>query len=303
MRRGLGIGIDKNFKKSYSFRMNTVITTNLEDEIPYESFVFSGGEVSVKLKITPKVRHSLYTEVKFFCRPRNSADLFELAILKDAVLRERGAQCHLALPYVPYGRQDRVCDSGEAFSLKVFCSFLNNLAFDTVTIVDPHSEVTPALIENVKVISQFEIFQKWRELSNRVQKGVVFVSPDGGAIKKTSILAKYFTLPMCRADKIRDLTNGNILETIVYKDDFGGVDVLCADDLADGSRTFTELAKVCKSKNCGKFILFVTHGIFSKGLDVCFDNGIDEIWTTTAFRDQDLDGSGWLNVFDIKNLL
>jgi ribose-phosphate pyrophosphokinase len=56
--------------------------------------------------------------------------------------------------------------------------------------------------------------------------------------------------------------------------------VIIVDDICDGGRTFIELAKVLKSNKVKNITLFVTHGIFSKGVDALFENGIDNIITT-----------------------
>jgi ribose-phosphate pyrophosphokinase len=114
-------------------------------------------------------------------------------------------------------------------------------------------------------------------------RDIVLVSPDAGANKKTFEVAKYFSTNFIRADKLRDLTTGQIKETIVYADDLTGKTAVILDDICDGGRTFIELAKVLKAKGAAKVILFVTHGIFSAGLDPLFAGGIDAIWTTDSF--------------------
>ncbi len=251
----------------------------------FKRFVFPGGEVGVKLDNDYSFKY-FNSANAIVARVQTSEDFMELAMVADALRRFDNVKIGVFLPYLPYARQDRVCDTGEAFSLQVFCKLLNSLNFDKVTICDPHSDVGPALINNVKVISQFDIINKWLDFINVCNNPkVTFVSPDAGSNKKTSILAGFFQKPnFVRADKLRDLTNGNIKETIVYCDDFKGQDVVCADDIIDGGRTFIELAKVCKAKNCGKFILYATHGIFSKGVETLYQNGIDEIWTTNSFK-------------------
>ena len=55
----------------------------------------------------------------------------------------------LYLPYVPNARMDRVKHSDEVFTLKWFADFINSLGFTTVTVLDPHSNVTTALINRV----------------------------------------------------------------------------------------------------------------------------------------------------------
>jgi ribose-phosphate pyrophosphokinase len=109
------------------------------------------------------------------------------------------------------------------------------------------------------------------------------VSPDFGASKKIYKLATELDLPVIQANKVRD-NKGQIIKTEVYVDNLEGKDVLIVDDCCDGARTFIEIAKVLKEKNVGSISLYVTHGIFSKGLDVIFESGISKIYTTSSFR-------------------
>lgn len=283
--------------------MITIFKNNLK--LDYKSFIFPGGEVSVKLKhdnyrfITEVTPH-----ITLFCRIQNSNDFMELAMVKDALERIDKTPVKLFLPYLPFSRQDRVCDSGESFSLKVFCSLLNSLNFQEVVICDPHSDVSSALVNNVKIINQFDIVNKWLDLTNRIRDCVV-VAPDIGAVKKTSQIAKYLEHEdFINTLKIRNLQTGEIIKMEVLCNDFKGKDVFVADDIGDGLKTFIELAKICKSKNCGKFILFITHAIFSKGAKVCFDNGIDEIFTTSSFkyetRYDEIKYYEKINIFDLE---
>jgi len=259
-------------------------------EIAFKSFLFPGGEIGVKLEtgsVAQIAKTGQYAEAKnqaIIARMRNANDILELALLTDALRRFDNTPICLEMPYIPYGRQDRVCDKGESFSLKVFADIINNLNFEYVGVVDPHSNVTYAVFDRLKVITQFDIINKWQDFIRRILAGVKFIAPDAGANKKTSEIAAFFShRDFIRADKLRDLSNGNILETIVYCDDLRGIDVAICDDICDGGRTFIELAKVLKKKNAGKIILYVTHGIFSKGVAPLFRNGIDEIWTTDSF--------------------
>ncbi len=128
-------------------------------------------------------------------------------------------------------------------------------------------------------VGKFDVLTK-----HIIAHGPAFVSPDAGANKKTMELSKYFNHSnFLRADKNRNLHTGEILETVVY-----GVippEVIIADDICDGGRTFIELAKVLKAKGAKKVYLYVTHGIFSKGTKPLLDAGIDTIFTTNAYYD------------------
>ena len=54
----------------------------------------------------------------------------------------------LVMPYIPNARQDRVKSSNDVFTLKYFAEFINDLCFDTVTVLDPHSSVSEALLDD-----------------------------------------------------------------------------------------------------------------------------------------------------------
>lgn len=273
--------------------------------LDFKEFTFPAGEVSIKLN--NNYGYFEYGgENTILARIQNSDDLFKLALLKDALGRMDKNPINLFLPYVPYARQDRVCDKGEAFSLKVFANFLNSLQFNKVTVIDPHSLVSEALIDRVKVITQLDVINKNLEFSKRAA-GCMLISPDAGANKKTAEVAAFFNhSSFVRADKLRDLTNGKIKETIVYFDNFYGRDVCILDDLVEKGGTFLLLAQELKKKSCGKVILYVTHGVFGgkekdSVIQNLLNNGIDEIWTTNSYRN-DIDNIG-VNVFDIKKLL
>lgn len=264
------------------------ITNQNGDSIDCKIFLFPAGEVGVKLA-APNVKFFKTNETHKYtisARLHDSKDVMTLAMIKNAIENEdREAVIDLFMPYIPYARQDRICDRGEAFSLKVFTNFINSLGFAKVTVCDPHSEVAVALLDRVKVKSQLDIINKFPAFRNRLTNGnVILVAPDAGGNKKTSNIAAFFGhYDFVRADKLRDLTNGNIKETIVYSADLGGADVVICDDICDGGMTFIKLAEALRAKNCGKVILYVTHGVFSKGIKHLLDSGIDEIYTTDSF--------------------
>lgn len=254
-------------------------------KLDHKRFLFPSGEIGVKLDMENykfRFHNAKYQWV--IARIQNSDDLLELVMVVDALRRIATMPIRLFMPYVPYARQDRVCVPGESFSLKAFASIINSLQFESVTIVDPHSDVCGAVFDNVIIVTQSQVIQNWDEFSNKIKSGMYrFVSPDAGSNKKTSELATYFNhKEFFRADKNRDLETGTIKETTVYGDVEGRFVAIC-DDICDGGRTFIELAKALKAKGAAKVILYVTHGIFTKGTKVLFHGGIDEIFNTNSY--------------------
>lgn len=246
----------------------------------YEKFKFPGGEVHVKIKdIESNEVIRAINDVFIGANLQTSDDIMELLLLTNALKNVYSpSTMSLTLGYTPYGRQDRIGVDGEPLSLKVFADLINLQGYDEVLIYDPHSDVTPALINNSQVVPNYEIARGALPKEN-----VILVSPDAGANKKVFTFAKelgYNTV--VRADKIRDVATGNITDTIVYTDHVGDKDFLIVDDICDGGRTFIELAKKLKEKTNGKIYLYVTHGIFSKGIEP-FDGLIDHIYVGLPF--------------------
>lgn len=277
--------------------------------LTYKSFIFPGGEVGVKLDIKESVAYIAKTG--FFAphiyqtivaRIQNSAHVMELVMVVNALRKLDNTPIRVVLSYVPYARQDRFCDLGESFSLKAFAEIINSLNLDKVIVIDPHSDVTGAVFNNVEIISQLQVINSWSNFIKEAM-GCVLVSPDAGSNKKTFELAKYFSHSrFIRCDKLRDMATGNIKETIVYENDLSGCNTMISDDLCDGGKTFIELAKVLKAKGAKSVNLYVTHGIFSKGADCLIDAGIDQIWTTNTFRN-DLVETDRVHVLDVEKTL
>ena len=257
------------------------LKTNLY--INFKSWKFPGGEVGIK--IDDKI---VYPEVKIVHRIQNSDDLMYLLMATNALRNKGVKKISLFLPYVPYARQDRVMIDGDSLSIKVFADIINSQNYEQVEILDPHSDVTPALINNVQVEDNLK-FASW-SISDYIQNSngntsPVLVSPDAGAVKKIGKLRDYINLPwtIVTGQKHRQLSTGKITHTSIDKDVTGNT-CFIVDDICDGGRTFIELGKVLKEKGAKDVILIVTHGIFSQGFQV-FSDHISSIYTTNSFQD------------------
>jgi len=252
--------------------------------VDFENFTFSGGEEHIRFN---PIDFTATVKIEVFERLTNSSTLIQLMMAVDALKRlsNEAIPVELVIPYFPYARQDRVCVEGEALGAVVMANFINNLGFTKVTIWDAHSEVSPALLNRVINVPQIDLLKQCDELSQRLSLGeLTLISPDAGASKKTINIAETFNgePEVIQAQKIRNLKTGEIVKTEILGD-VKGKRVLIADDICDGGRTFIELAKVLKSEGALEVSLFITHGIFSKGLDV-FEGLIDAIYTTDSFR-------------------
>lgn len=253
---------------------------NSDTEIPFTSFKFPGGELSVKV---PTIFVAKAVEID--AHIKSSEDLMELLMVTDAIRNLIfNIPIYLSMRYVPYARQDRVSVIGEAFSLKVFANIINSQKYSAITVWDAHSDVATALLNNCINYSQADLVIPFKNLLGNKENNIL-VSPDGGALKKIYQTAKALGIDkVIQATKSRDVNTGKITGTTVYSEHVGDKNFIIADDICDGGFTFIELAKRLKLLTTGKIILLVTHGIFSKGIEV-FDGLIDEIVVLNNIND------------------
>lgn len=254
---------------------------------PTKSFVFSGGELQVGVSdFFIESAESLYLNLLLFARIQSSDDLMRLVLAREALRQGRFKSLSLFVPYFPYARQDRVMNVGEAFSLKAVARIINSLGFDEITTCDPHSDVTPALVDRMQIVSQAELVRRIIERGALYYDGgsnLVIVSPDAGAAKKAFEASRTLNRELVCASKVRDTKTGEISGVELNSSiDLSGRSALIVDDICDGGRTFVELAKVLRERGASKVYLYVTHGIFSKGLGV-FEGLIDAVFTTNSF--------------------
>ena len=262
---------------------------NKAQQIPYSCFTFSGGELQVRLQgpdVSPNYSSYADAPICIYANIFNASDILELMLLSDALRRKYpNAPLRLTMPYLPYARQDRVMVPGEALSLKVFTNLINSLNFQFVEIFDCHSDVGTALLDRVINVHPLE-FVKKIDTSN-----MILISPDAGAMKKVSKIAKALKLPMIVASKIRDPKDGSIQNTHIDIDpnEIGSKTLLIVDDICDFGRTFIALAKAIRKAGAvsNPIELYVTHGIFAGGLDV-FREDIAHLYTANSFPGVDL---------------
>lgn len=248
-----------------------------ENEVQYNSFTFAGGEPHIKItsEITPNQEINITQRITSF----NDVGLILIAV---NALRNMGVKnINLFIPYFPAARQDRLMVSGEPLTVKVYAELINNLSLNKVTVFDPHSEVTPALLNNCEALNNYKFIET---ITKSLPKDVLLISPDGGALKKIYKVAAYLQdFEVIECSKSRDVKTGNLSGFKVYHEDLKGKDCLIVDDICDGGGTFLGLAKELKAKNAGKLHLAVSHGIFSKGFEA-LNETFDTIYTTDSYR-------------------
>lgn len=176
----------------------------------------------------------------------NDSELFLLQCLVDRI-RDISpfASIKLEMPYIPNARQDREV-SNRLFTLKSFCKIINNMHFSEVKVLDPHSDVSLALLD--RVVTELPLKD-----CCTFGKDVVFMYPDAGAAKKykddgNAIIGNKHRNEEGRIDRY-DLFN--------FKE--GTKTVMIVDDICSYGGTFVEAAKALKEKGVETICLMVSH--------------------------------------------
>jgi ribose-phosphate pyrophosphokinase len=221
----------------------------------------------------------------------------ELIICANQALKEIGVKSvNLYVPYFIGARSDRKFLEGSVNYLKkVISPIINAQEFDEVIVMDPHSDVLEACLNNYVKSSNFSLVKfALTDIDNRdnAQGRICLVSPDAGAYKKIFDVAQAFKIEnIVTATKVREISTGKILGTEVpnlpvrLNSDGEDFKYVIIDDICDGGRTFIELSKAIKEqKSDAKVYLVVTHGIFSAGFNE-LNKHFEMIYTTNSYVD------------------
>ncbi len=192
----------------------------------------------------------------------------------------------LNLPYYPHARADRAFGEGMVSPLKIFNAEIGFSTFERILCKDIHSDVTkndPLLGKRLEEIDQSNCLlmtcRRSKDLADLIRKETcVFVAPDKGALDKTLKNGFVFQVPVVSCEKQRNVSTGWITGFKLENPKFvTGKDILITDDICDGGMTFLKCAEALKEAGANSVSLYVTHGIFSKGLDI-FKDLIDNIY-------------------------
>lgn len=226
--------------------------------------IYFNGEL-VDFKKFPNGESLIYSEnlklrnedneikVKF----ENDEDITHLIFLKSH-LDEIRIKCNLVIPYMPYSRMDRT-EGVAVFTLKYLCNLINNLNFKSVIIYEPHSEVSIALLDRVKVVNMSKNLTEklLKELSNGKEE-LYLVYPDAGAAKRYGKDIEYKKI--LTASKERDFKTGFIKKLWINGEPKSkSFKAIIVDDLCSKGGTFILTASKLKEMGAVEIYLVVTH--------------------------------------------
>ncbi len=262
---------------------------------------FPDGTMLIKLEDGDiRQNNSKENEIGIFWRYENDLELVKLIYITKYV-KSLGLEPWLHMPYIPNARQDRIKNKNDVFTLKYFAEVINWLGFKNVYVLDPHSYVSEALINNICVYHADDLIEQtlWRISETEDRKfveDIIMFYPDEGAMKRYSAMIKK---PYLFGIKNRDWQTGKIkgLDVVGDVEAIKGKPILIVDDICSYGGTFYHSAKKLKELGAGKIYLYVSHcenSIFEG--DLLTSGLIERVFTTDSIVRKE--NSDFLTVFE-----
>lgn len=201
----------------------------------------------------------------------HEGEVMHLAQIADLFYRNRTPNIQLNVSYLPYARQDKFITNSSTFAYFTFISILNRMGFHQINILDPHNYKAIEAITNSKIIKP-DILKYIRASESRC---VCF--PDKGAADRGYNIDNQGVIIL---NKQRNPSTGDINHIeVINESSIKGKRILIVDDICDGGGTFKMAAELLLKHGASNVDLYVTHGIFSKGIKTLRDSGINRIFT------------------------
>ncbi|QNK57452.1 ribose-phosphate pyrophosphokinase [Paenibacillus sp. PAMC21692] len=230
----------------------------------------------------------------------NDGDLIKLMFVKKH-LDEMRSKVSLLIRYMPYSRMDRT-EGDSVFTLKHTASFLNGLGFEEITVVEPHSDVTTALLDRSKAEypTSLLLARVMEETGFDASRDFLFF-PDAGAQKRYSKVKGFKQLV---GFKSRDFETGEIRSLeLVGNIDATEFKAIIVDDLCSYGGTFLRSAERLREAGASEVYLLVGHcedAVF-KG-DMLGSGLVDKVFTTDTILDA-AQGTERIRITEIGGIL
>ena len=230
-------------------------------------------------KFDPGGLSTVYIEWNY----HNNEEMIFLMFLTRHLQNHGVKDINLVMPYVPNARMDRVKMDEDVFTLKYFAEFINYLAFKSVYVLDPHSTVTEALINNIRIMPN-DIYPSSMSkiLSYDDETDTFLFFPDEGAMKRYAPYAdREYTFGIKQRDfATREIVGFDIAGDIKY---IKNCNVVIIDDICGSGGTILHSAKKLKELGAKKIYVIVTHceNTIIKG-ELLNSNLIERIFTTDS---------------------
>ena len=269
-----------------------------ELEVKIEHFPDGTPRINLNVSNIPELLNDNTSYIHVKWKYESDAELMYLIMIKKHLDTNLTDTTYLlTMDYLPNARMDRVHNDDEIFTLKYFCDVINSLNFSRVWVLDAHSNVSVALLnncinkspkqyiqmaidniknENGKMVEIITVLDDTEVCDDDVENNIIEPSelakelvfddvdlilyfPDAGAAKRYSSMFPEYKY--CYGEKIRDWDTGKILGLEVRTNGNILADkvVLIIDDICSYGGSIYYSANELAAYNPKKIYAYVTH--------------------------------------------
>ena len=229
-----------------------------------------GSQKLVGIHIPERLKGDKYTSLfEIVWKYENESELVTLIYIVNYIrdIYVRNNYITLQMLWVPNARMDRVESENDVFTLKYFSQIINSLKFNKVIVLDPHSRVTNALIDRVKVVPAEHFIQKAiEEITTNYTfekdfNDYLVCFPDNGAFERYANLKCFDGFTKIFGKKHRDWETGKIvkLDLNVGEDVVRGKNVFIVDDMISSGETLYQFIQKLKSYGALQVYIYCSH--------------------------------------------
>lgn len=229
-----------------------------------------GSQKLVGIHIPERLKGDKYTSLfEIVWKYENESELVTLIYIVNYIrdIYVRNNYITLQMLWVPNARMDRVESENDVFTLKYFSQIINSLKFNKVIVLDPHSRVTNALIDRVKVVPAEHFIQKAiNEITTKYTfekdfNDYLVCFPDNGAFERYASLKCFDGFTKIFGKKHRDWETGKIvkLDLNVDEDVVRGKNVFIVDDMISSGETLYQFIQKLKSYGALQVYIYCSH--------------------------------------------
>lgn len=209
----------------------------------------------------------------------NMGELFEVIALTDWLRSQGYNRISLKMPYIPNARMDRVKQYTDVFTLKTMCRLINDCYFTEVVTYSAHSNVSLAMINNIKDLEPVLNFI----VQHKDEFDTIYL-PDEGAVKRYTDFIAITSYPIVSANKRRDWKTAKILGLDIVGDpeNVNGKRILFIDDIISRGGSLKFSAKKLTEMGAADIKAYIPHCENVVDTASLKEAGVTKIYTTKS---------------------
>ncbi|HUV46717.1 MAG TPA: ribose-phosphate pyrophosphokinase [Candidatus Bathyarchaeia archaeon] len=241
---------------------------------------FSNGECRVWIK--DNMLNNSAIVVQSFSYPPDQ-HLVEFCLIVDALKRQGVKRIISVIPWLGYCIQDKVFRPGEPLSSKVVANLLHSVKINRIITLDLHNQV----IEGFFDIPFTELFATYTLVDYFKSHGLMIdtvISPDVGALKKSTRFSESFNVPLVVVSKKRDIKTGQVSITGISQK-VKGKRILIVDDFISTGGTLIQTAQFLEHEGVEKIYACLTHHFYIPGVQEKIEkSALDMLYITDSIQ-------------------